>query len=124
VSNTQLQQRERGAYLTRVAYKGVWLLPAFGLLLALSTIRQQPPVQTDFEGYARFVTTGEFLFSASIGGAALAILGVSSVFVLLAGSPYRRAALIGTIITVIAQVYLASAFGSAALFSRALDVRT
>ena len=83
--STQLQQQERGTYLTRVACKGVWLLPAFGLLLAFSTIRQQPPVQTDFEGYARFVTTGEFLVShlvASIGGAALAILGVCSVFVL------------------------------------------
>jgi hypothetical protein len=82
--STQLQQQERGTYLTRVAGKGVWLLPAFGLLLALSTIRQQPPVQTDFQGYARFVTTGEFLIShlvASIGGAALAILGVCSVFV-------------------------------------------
>jgi hypothetical protein len=115
--STQLQQQDRTAYLTSVASKGVWLVPAFGLLLALSTIRQQPPVQTDFEGYARFVTTGEFLVShlvASIGGAALAILGVCSVFVLLAGSRFRRAALIGTIITVIAQVYLASAFGSAA----------
>lgn len=74
--SAQLQQQDRGAYLTRVASKGrVWLLPAFGLLLALSTIRQQPPVQTDFEGYAGFVTTGEFLLNhlvASIGGAALA----------------------------------------------------
>jgi hypothetical protein len=112
-----LQEQDREAYLTRVACKGVWLLPTFGLLLALSTIRQQPPVQSDFEGYARFVTTGEFLLShlvASIGGAALAILGVCSVFVLLAGGHFRRAALIGTIITLIAQVYLASAFGSAA----------
>ncbi len=117
MSTTQLQQQDRGAYLTWVAGKGIWLLPAFGLLLALSTIRQQPPVQTDFEGYARFVTTGEFLIShlaASIGGAALAILGVCSVFVLLTGGRFRRSALIGTIITVIAQVYLASAFGSAA----------
>ena len=115
--STQLQEQDREAYLTRVACKGVWLLPAFGLLLALSTIRQQPPVQSDFEGYARFVTTGEFLLShlvASIGGAALAILGVCSVFVLLAGGRFRRAALVGTIITVIAQVYLASAFCSAA----------
>jgi hypothetical protein len=115
--STQLQQQDRGAYLTSVGRKGVWLLPAFGLLLALSTIRQQPPVQTDFEGYARFVTTGEFLFShlaASIGGAALAILGSCSAFVLLAGGRFRRAALIGTVITVVAQVYLASAFGSAA----------
>ncbi len=115
--STRLQQKSHGTYLTSVARKGVWLLPAFGLLLALSTIRQQPPVQTDFEGYARFVITGEFLFShlvASIGGAALAILGTCSVFVLLAGDRFRRAALIGTIMTVIAQVYLASAFASAA----------
>jgi hypothetical protein len=116
--SAQLQQQDRGAYLTRVASKGgVWLLPAFGLLLALSTIRQQPPVQTDFEGYAGFVTTGEFLLShlvASIGGAALAILGVCSVFVLLAGGRFRRAALIGTIITVIAQVYLGQPLASAA----------
>ena len=115
--STQLEQQDRAAYLTSVARKGVWLLPAFGLFLALSTIRQQPPVQTDFEGYARFVITGEFLIShlvASIGGPALAILGTCSVFVFLAGGRFRRAALIGTIITVIAQVYLASAFGSAA----------
>jgi hypothetical protein len=39
---------------------------------------------------------------------------VCSVFVLLAGGRFRHAALIGTIITVVAQVYLASAFGSAA----------
>jgi len=115
--STQLRQDERETHLTRVAGKGVWLLPVFGLLLAYSTIRQQPPIQTDFEGYARFVTTGEFLFShlvASIGGAALAILGVGSIYILLAGGRSRRAALIGMIITVIAQVYLASAFGSAA----------
>jgi hypothetical protein len=85
------------------------------------------PSRATLRGYARFVTTGEFLFShlaASIGGAALAILGVCSVFVLLAGDRFRRAALIGTIITVIAQVYLASAFGSTASFSPELDGRT
>jgi len=115
--STRPQLQDRGVYLTRVASRGVWLLPAYGLLLAYSTIRQQPPVQTDFTGYARFVTTGEFLFShlaASIGGAALAILGVSAVFVLLAGGRFRRAALIGSLATIVAQVYLASAFGSAA----------
>ena len=115
--STGARREERGGYLTRVARWGLWLLPVFGVLLAYSTIRQQPPVQTDFEGYARFVTTGEFLFShlvASIGGAALAILGVCSVFVWLAGGRFRRAALIGTVITVVSQVYFASAFGSAA----------
>jgi len=69
------------------------------ILLACCTIRQQPPVQTDFEGYARFVTTSECLFShllTSIGGAALAILGVLRLRVVGRGR-FRRAALIGTI---------------------------
>jgi hypothetical protein len=116
MSRLELQERS-GTYLTRTASRGLWLLPAYGLLLAGSTIRQQPPVQTDFEGYARFVTTREFLIShlvASIGGAALAVLAVCSIFALLAGGRFRRAALVGTIVTVISQVYFASAFGSAA----------
>jgi hypothetical protein len=47
--STQLQQQDRAVYLTWVACKGVWRLPTFGLLLALSTIGQEPPVQIDFE---------------------------------------------------------------------------
>jgi hypothetical protein len=48
----QLQPQDRGGYLTGVAAKGVWLLPAFGLLMACSTIREQQPAQTDSEGHA------------------------------------------------------------------------
>ena len=57
---------------------GLWLLPAYGLLLGLSTLTHQPPV-ADFEAYARYVTTDVFLIShlgASILGAALAVIGV------------------------------------------------
>ncbi len=73
--------------LQRSATLGLWLLPGYGLLLAVSTVTQQPDVETDFAGYARYITTGEFLLShlvASIGGAALAVLGVLATAVFLA----------------------------------------
>src|SRR6476620_9271224 len=102
--------------MRNIAATGLWLLPVYALLLAYSTIRKQPSV-TDFEAYARFTTTGEFLFShlfASIGGAALAILGVMATVAFLSRGPAPRTALIGLVLTVLAQVYLAAAFGSAA----------
>jgi mannose/fructose/N-acetylgalactosamine-specific phosphotransferase system component IIC len=64
----------------RAARIGLWLLPAYGFLLGLSTLTHQPPV-ADFDAYARYVTTDVFLVShlgASILGAALAVLGVPS----------------------------------------------
>ena len=95
---------------------GLWLLPAYGILLALSTITHQPSVETDFTGYARYVTTDQFLIShlvASIGGAALATLGVMSAVVFLAAGRARRLALTGGVVTVVANVYLAATFGAA-----------
>jgi len=65
----------------RAARIGLWLLPAYGFLLGLSTLTHQPPV-ADFDAYARYVTTDVFLVShlgASILGAALAVLGVVAV---------------------------------------------
>ncbi len=81
--------------LERPATLGLWLLPVYGLLLAVSTVTQQPDVETDFAGYARYITTGEFLLShlvASIGGAALAVLGVMAAAVFLAAGRVRRLA--------------------------------
>ena len=40
----------------RAAQIGLWLLPAYGFLLGLSTLTHQPPV-ADFDAYARYVTT-------------------------------------------------------------------
>src|SRR5918995_1260196 len=65
----------------RAARIGLWLLPAYGFLLGLSTLTHQPPV-ADFDASARYVTTDVFLVShlgASILGAALAVLGVVAV---------------------------------------------
>ncbi len=60
-----------------------------------SRVTQQPDVETDVAGYARYITTGEFLLShlvASIGGAALAVLGVMAAAVFLAAGRVRRLA--------------------------------
>jgi hypothetical protein len=98
------------------ATAGLWLLPVYGLLLALSTVTHQPDIE-HFRDYAEYITTPVFLLShlvASVGGSALAILGAMAALTFLAHGPAARAATIGVIFTVIANVYLSAAFGSAA----------
>ena len=106
----------RRAPLDRYAAPALWLLPAYGVLLALSTLTHQPPI-TDFDAYARYVSTDVFLLShlvASIGGAALASVGVTAALVFLSRGRAVRSAAIGTALTLMALVVMASAFGSAA----------
>src|ERR671914_2606076 len=69
----------RATSVTRFARAGLWFLPIYGVLLALSTLTQQPDYETDFRGYAEYITTDRFLVShlgASIAGASLGLLGV------------------------------------------------
>ncbi|MEU8236186.1 hypothetical protein AB0C12_41910 [Actinoplanes sp. NPDC048967] len=101
---------------TAAARAGLWALPAYGVLLGLSTVTHQPSVD-DFDAYARYVTTDVFLLShlgASILGAGLAVLGATAVTALLVHGRAARAAITGLVLTVLANVYLAAAFGSAA----------
>jgi hypothetical protein len=100
----------------RAARAGLWALPVYGLLLGLSTVTHQPPVE-DFDAYARYVTTDVFLIShlgASIFGAGLAILGAVAVTALLVHGRAARTAITGLTLTAITNVFMASAFGSAA----------
>jgi hypothetical protein len=95
---------------------GLWLLPAYGVLLGISTLTHQPPV-ADFDGYARYVTTDVFLVShlgASILGAALAVLGVVAVTAYLVSGRAAGLAVAGLVLTTVANIYLSAAFGSAA----------
>ncbi|MGY1604426.1 hypothetical protein [Geodermatophilus sp. SYSU D00815] len=95
---------------------GLWALPLHGVLLGLSTLTHQPPVG-DFDAYARYTTTGVFLLShlgASILGAAVAVLGAVAVTAHLVRGPAARTAVTGLVLTVVANVFLAAAFGSAA----------
>jgi hypothetical protein len=116
-TSDQIATSDQHGDLRSPAAAGLWLLPVYGVLLAVGTLEPQPGVEEDFPGYARFVTTDRFLVShlvASIGGAALAVLGVAAATALLARGPARRAALVGLALSVLAQVYLAASFGSAA----------
>jgi hypothetical protein len=100
----------------RAAQIGLWLLPAYGLLLGLSTLTHQPPV-ADFDAYARYITTDVFLVShlgASILGAALAVLGVVAVTAYLVSGRAAGLAVAGLVLTTVANIYLSAAFGSAA----------
>ena len=100
----------------RAARIGLWLLPAYGILLGLGTLTHQPPVE-DFDAYARYITTDVFLVShlgASIFGAALAVLGVVAVTAYLVPGRAARLAVVGLVLTTIANIYLSAAFGSAA----------
>jgi hypothetical protein len=100
----------------RAARVGLWLLPAYGILLGLGTLTHQPPVQ-DFDAYARYITTDVFLIShlgASIFGAALAVLGVVAVTAYLVSGRAAGLAVVGLVMTTVANIFLSAAFGSAA----------
>jgi hypothetical protein len=95
---------------------GLWALPVYGVLLGLSTVTHQPPV-SDFDAYARYVSTDVFLVShlgASIFGAALAILGAVAVTAYLVRGRAARLAVAGMVLTTITNVFMAATFGSAA----------
>ena len=99
----------------RAARIGLWSLPLYGVLLGLSTLTHQPSV-TDFDAYARYVTTDVFLIShfvASIGGAAAAILGAVAVTAFLVHGRAARTAVAGLVLTTVTNVFMAAAFGSA-----------
>jgi hypothetical protein len=97
------------------ARAGLWALPAYGLLLGLSTWTHQPSID-DFEAYARYITTDVFLAShlgASILGAAFAILGAIAVTTLITHGRAARTAITGLVLTTVTNVFLAATFGSA-----------
>jgi hypothetical protein len=111
------------ATLASWSRRGIWLLPAWALLLTLSTLTHQPDYKTDFEAYAEYVTTTPFLVShlvASIGGAALGCLGAVALGVHLATTPAARQALLGMAAFVVSQVLTPSVFGLAAFFQPAV----
>jgi hypothetical protein len=99
----------------RAARIGLWALPLYGVLLGLSTVTHQPSV-TDFDAYARYITTDVFLVShlgASIFGAGVAILGAVAVTAFLVRGRAARTAVAGLALTTITNVFMAASFGSA-----------
>lgn len=102
---------------------GIWTLPIWTLLLFLGTLTHQPSSQTDFPGYARYITTTEFLIShlvASILGAGIGTLGLTALFIILCKRRTAPLALWGFVTGVIGNTLLISIFGVAAFFQPAI----
>ena len=113
----------RGTSVTRFARAGLWFLPIYGVLLALSTLTQQPDYESDFRGYAEYITTDRFLVShlgASIAGASLGLLGVVAALLFLVRGPAVTAAIAGTALTIVGNVGNIALFGVAAFAQPAI----
>jgi hypothetical protein len=121
--NSSYAAERREARVARLARAGLWLLPIYGVLLALSTLTQQPDYSTDFRGYAEYVTTDRFLIShlgASIAGAALGLLGVLALLAFLTRGPAVTPAIVGTALTIVGNVGNIALFGVAAFAQPAI----
>lgn len=109
---------------TRSFIRGaIWALPVWAAFLFLSTLTHQPDPQTDFAGFAVYVTTRQFLISHllfSIGGAALGSIGVIALMLYLQGSRAAGKAIAGMVTTVIGNTLTASVFGAAAFAQTAM----
>jgi len=91
--------------------------------LLLATLSHQPSFQTDFPGYARYVTTPQFLLSHLVGsilGAALGVLGLVALFVVLTRRGIPRLALGALISSVLGTMLITSVFGVAAFAQPAI----
>ena len=107
----------------RFARIGLWLIPIYGALLALSTLTRQPDYDTDFQSYAEYVTTDRFLVShlgASIAGAALGLLGVVAALAFLVRGPAVTAVILGAACTIVGNVLFTALFGVAAFAQPAI----
>jgi len=103
--------------LDRMSRTALWLLPVWAVLLFVGTVDHQPDTRTDFAGFARYVTTPEFLAShivASIIGAGIGVLGLLALFMFLAVRVRSRLAAAGLAMAVVGNVMLTAVFGLAA----------
>jgi hypothetical protein len=112
--------------LERMTRLFVWALPAWATLLLLATLTHQPPYQTRFGAWSRYVTTPQFLVSHLVGsilGGALGIIGFVGLGLLLVGQEDRRTrrlAVPGVVCSVIGNVFVIAVFGIAAFAQPAI----
>ena len=114
---------ERTQTHTRLASLGVWLLPAYALLLALTTLTHEPDHAEDFEAWSRYVTTDVFVVShvgGSILGAGLGLVGAVCALVLMLRGPAAGTALVATATTIVGNVLFTSIFATAAFAQPAI----
>jgi hypothetical protein len=102
---------------------GVWALPIYGLLTFWSTLTHQPDPNTDFEAYARYISTTYYLVDhlvGSIGGTILAIFGAVALGAYLAGGRAGRTALFAMVSSVAGSALILTIFGFATFVSPAI----
>ena len=90
---------------------GLWALPLYGLLTFWTTFTHQPDLNTDFEAYARYVSTTKYLIDhlfGSILGVTLAIFGAVALGAYLSS---RRSALIAMVLSVAGNALILTVFG-------------
>lgn len=112
-----IAQREESGSRLRLAAAGLWLLPAYGVLLALTTLTHEPDHAVDFAAWSRYVTTDVFLVSHIVGsifGAALGLVGVVCALLFLVRGPAARTATVAAALTIIGNVLFTSVFAAAA----------
>jgi hypothetical protein len=111
------------ARLERYARLLVWAMPVWAVLLFIGTLEHQPPPQTQFPEYARFITTTTFLAShliASILGAAFGTVGLAALFVLLVQRGAGALATWAFVLFAIGNTLATSVFGAAAFAQPAI----
>jgi hypothetical protein len=99
------------------------MLPLWAGLLLISTLTHQPSYQTDFPGYANYITTTPFLLShvvASIIGAGFGTLGFIALFIRLARRGLSLVALWALVALVLGNTMITSVFGVAAFAQPAI----
>jgi hypothetical protein len=109
--------------LDRYARRGLWALVAWAVLLFYATFTHQPPNQTDFAGWARYVSGTGFLVSHLVGsilGAGLGILGFVGLAVLLIERGWPRLAVWAMVTAVLGALFTTAVFGIAAFAQPAI----
>src|SRR6185503_19877879 len=101
----------------------LWALPIWAVMLFLGTLTHQPDPQTDFPGFAAYVTTTSFLLSHfinSITGASIGSIGVVGLMLYLQESKASGRAITGMVTTIVGKTLVSSIFGAAAFAQTAM----
>lgn len=109
--------------LPGVASAALWLLPAYGVLLAVSTLTHEPDHTADFAAWSEYVTTDRFVVShvvASVLGAGLGLAGVAAAMLFLVRGPAAAPAVVGGVLTIVGNTLFVAMFGTAAFAQPAI----
>lgn len=116
-------QHERTGSGLGLASAGLWLLPLYALLLALSTLTHEPDHAEAFGDWSRYVTTDIFLVNHIVGsilGAALGLVGIVSALLFLVRGPAAATATVATALTIVGNVLFTGLFAAAAFAQPAI----